>query len=330
MLPGGARNSRNGILSGMIYDVIGDVHGHAGELAELLKKLGYRQRGELFKPEEENRRALFLGDFLDRGPEIRETVRMVRAMIDGGVALTVMGNHEYNAVAFHTPDGEGGWLRSRSNPHLFQHLETLYQYRGRYQEFEELLQWCRTLPLYLELPELRVAHAAWIPKDLEFLRTVEPQGRPLLSEEFLHRSAREGTPEHDAVEHILKGIEISLPEGVYYRDKEGFRRARSRVAWWMDPTEEKELTVGDIVFPRNVTESSHPIAPEEYRLLCGYDQEKPLFLGHYWLSGEPEPLTPRIACLDFSVASGGKLVAYTFRGEKELVEEHFVSVARRS
>ncbi|MFW6339049.1 MAG: metallophosphoesterase, partial [Alkalispirochaetaceae bacterium] len=93
---------------------------------------------------------------------------------------------------------------------------------------------------------------------------------------------------------------------------------------------EKELTVGDIVFPRNVTESSHPIAPEEYGLLRGYDQEKPLFLGHYWLSGEPEPLTPRIACLDFSVAAGGKLVAYTFRGEKELVEEHFVSVARRS
>jgi hypothetical protein len=313
----------------MIYDVIGDVHGHATELAELLKKLGYRRRGELFEPEGEDRRALFLGDFLDRGPEIRETVRIVRAMIDAGVALTVIGNHEYNAVAFHTSDGEGRWLRSRSNPHLFQHIETLYQYRGRPREFEELLHWCRTLPFFLELPELRIAHAAWIPKDLEFLNASEPKGRALLSEQFLRRSAREGTPENDAVEHILKGIEIELPEGVYFVDKEGFRRGRSRVAWWMDPSEGEELTVGDVVFPRSVTESSRAIAPEERALLSGYDHEKPLFLGHYWLSGEPKPLTPRIACLDYSVAAGGKLVAYTFRGEEELLEEHFVSVPRR-
>jgi len=314
----------------MIYDVIGDVHGHATELAELLGKLGYRRRGELFEPAEEERMALFLGDFLDRGPEIRETVRMVRAMIEAGVALTVIGNHEYNAVAFHTTDGEGRWLRSRSNPHLFQHLETLYQYKGRHQEFEELLEWCRSLPFYLELPELRVAHAAWIPEDLELLSATEPKGRALLSERFLHRSAQNGTPENEAVEHILKGIEIELPGGVQFIDKEGFRRTRSRVAWWLEPTQEESLTVGEIAFPQSATQSSHPISADEYDLLLGYDKEKPLFLGHYWLSGEPKPLTPRIACLDYSVAAGGKLVAYSFQGEQELLKDHFVSVPKRT
>lgn len=313
----------------MIYDLIGDLHGHATELAELLRKLGYRRRGELFEPQGEERMALFLGDFLDRGPEIRETVRMVRAMIEAGVALTVMGNHEYNAVAFHTRDADGRWLRSRSNPHLFQHIDTLYQYRGHHREFEELLGWCRSLPFYLELPELRVAHAAWIPKDLEFLSSVDSQGRALLSEDFLQRSAQEGSRENEAVEHVLKGIEIDLPEGVYFVDKEGFRRSQSRVAWWLDPNQGRTLTVGEIVFPQSIAESSHPLAPEQYDLLTGYAGDKPLFLGHYWLSGEPEPLTPQVACLDYSVAAGGKLVAYTFRGEEELRREHLVSVPKR-
>ena len=312
----------------MIYDVIGDIHGHATELGELLGRLGYKRRGELYEPEGEERMALFLGDFLDRGPEIRETVRLVRAMIDAGVALTVMGNHEYNAVAFHTPDESGGWLRPRSNPHLFQHIETLYQYKGRHREFQELLRWCRSLPFYLELPELRVAHAAWIPEELELLRRVDGEGRALLDDQFLSRSAREGSPENDAVEHILKGIEIDLPEGVYFVDKEGFRRSRSRVAWWLEPNE--ELTLGDITFPPGITESSHPLKKEDMGLLPGYPGEKPLFLGHYWLSGRPRPQTPRIACLDYSVAAGGKLVAYTFRGEQELRADHFVSVPMRT
>jgi hypothetical protein len=312
----------------MIYDVIGDIHGHATELMELLQKLGYRQRGELFEPEENDRIALFLGDFLDRGPEIRETVRLVRAMVEAGVALTVIGNHEYNAVAFHTPAASGGWLRSRSNPHLFQHIDTLYQYKGRHREFEELLSWCRTLPFYLELPELRVAHAAWIPEDLELLSSVEPEGRALLYDRFLHRSAAEGTPENNAVEHILKGIEIDLPEGIFFVDKEGFRRARSRVAWWLEARD--ELTVGEITFPPGITESSHPLREEDKLLLSGYTGDKPLFLGHYWLSGIPRPLTPQIACLDYSVAAGGKLVAYTYRGEPELREDHYLSVPVRA
>lgn len=51
---------------------------------------------------------------------------------------------------------------------------------------------------------------------------------------------------------------------------------------------------------------------------------KPTFIGHYWLTGIPAPLTPRIACLDYSVAKQGQLAAYRFNGEAELAAEGFV------
>ncbi len=44
------------------------------------------------------RKVIFLGDFIDRGPKIRQVLEIVRPMIEGGKALTVMGNHELNAL----------------------------------------------------------------------------------------------------------------------------------------------------------------------------------------------------------------------------------------
>jgi hypothetical protein len=49
----------------------------------------------------------------------------------------------------------------------------------------------------------------------------------------------------------------------------------------------------------------------------------PVFVGHYWLTGTPIPLTTNVACTDFSVAKGGKLVAYRWDGESVLSEDKF-------
>lgn len=45
-------------------------------------------------------RRSFVGDFLDRGPEIRETLRLVRGMLEAGSALAVLGNHEWQRLRF--------------------------------------------------------------------------------------------------------------------------------------------------------------------------------------------------------------------------------------
>ncbi len=56
-----------------------------------------------------------------------------------------------------------------------------------------------------------------------------------------------------------------------------------------------------------------------------------MFVGHYWLEGEPELLAPNVACLDYSIASpkGGRLVAYRWDGKGELGKDKFVSVERQ-
>lgn len=138
-----------------MYDLIGDIHGHADALLRLLAKLGYaRHRGVHRHPE---RRVIFLGDFIDRGPRIRETLGIVRPMVESGAALAVMGNHELNALAFHTPNPRrpGEYLRPHDEKNSRQHAETRRQVPAA--ELTAYLDWFRTLPLWLELDGLMAA-----------------------------------------------------------------------------------------------------------------------------------------------------------------------------
>ena len=54
------------------YDIIGDIHGHADALERLLQKLGYTRKFGIYS-HAEKRKVVFVGDFIDRGPKIRET-----------------------------------------------------------------------------------------------------------------------------------------------------------------------------------------------------------------------------------------------------------------
>jgi protein phosphatase len=79
------------------FDVIGDVHGCFAELSALLDRLGYEETpldGRTVRRHPGGRRAIFLGDLVDRGPAIVETLRLVMEMVSAGSALCVPGNHE--------------------------------------------------------------------------------------------------------------------------------------------------------------------------------------------------------------------------------------------
>ena len=84
------------------FDIIGDVHGCFDELRNLLTQLGYSISKQ---PDAENsfgysvtapegRKAVFLGDLVDRGPKIPEVLRLVISMVEAGTALCVPGNHD--------------------------------------------------------------------------------------------------------------------------------------------------------------------------------------------------------------------------------------------
>lgn len=66
------------------YDIIGDIHGHAEALRRLLQKMDYREDGGVFR--HPDRQVIFVGDFIDRGPEQREVLRVARAMCEAARA----------------------------------------------------------------------------------------------------------------------------------------------------------------------------------------------------------------------------------------------------
>jgi protein phosphatase len=90
------------------FDIVGDVHGCCDELARLLALLGYEplacppggpalESGAVYA-HPGGRRAIFLGDLVDRGPRILDTVTLVRNMVRHGSALCVPGNHDVKLV----------------------------------------------------------------------------------------------------------------------------------------------------------------------------------------------------------------------------------------
>jgi len=83
------------------FDIIGDVHGCCDELEKLLEALGYsvgETGGVTTYLHPEGRKAVFLGDLVDRGPRILDTVATARAMCLAGTALAVPGNHDMKLV----------------------------------------------------------------------------------------------------------------------------------------------------------------------------------------------------------------------------------------
>lgn len=88
------------------FDVIGDVHGCADELEELLTELGYVEAEQVDSPigrspryeHPEGRKAVFVGDLVDRGPRVLDTVRIVAAMVESGNGFCVPGNHDSKLV----------------------------------------------------------------------------------------------------------------------------------------------------------------------------------------------------------------------------------------
>lgn len=309
-----------------MYDLIGDIHGHADELVFLLEMLGYdRRRGGVYSHPE--RQAVFVGDLIDRGPKIVETLQIVRDMVDAGRARCVMGNHEFNALAYHTrhPEEPDRFLRKhdvRGGKNVGQHYQTLRQLSAG--ELYEVLDWFRGLPLWLDLGELRVVHACWDEAAIDRIQTTW-NAEDGVTPDFLTEATNPETDLFDAVEDVLKGKELLLPEGVYFHDKDGHLRRKLRVKWYESPANQ---TFHTYAFESDSDFPSDPVPEEIVQKITPYDRDQPpVFFGHYWLHGErPAPLADNVACLDYSVAKGGRLCAYRWNGEQKLSKENFAHV----
>ena len=311
------------------FDIIGDIHGHADKLVELLAMLGYQRVDGMWT--HPTRRAIFVGDLIDRGPKQCETVEIVRAMVEAGKAQITLGNHEFNAIAWATPDPHDPdtYLRPHSDKKHKQHKEYLRQVVEGSDLHHEHLRWFMTLPLWLDLGELRVVHACWDPKAQIDIASMCGVGNSL-SEELVIAASRKKSAEHQAIEHLLKGPEITIPAP--YPDKDGSPRFEARYRWWsadagtslragaLIPKGSKTTNGGEYPpLPQTPLDEPPPVEP--------YSDAVPVLYGHYWENGTPTITSDRTACVDYSVAKGGPLVAYRWQGESVLTNDHFVSTA---
>ncbi|MEV3901747.1 metallophosphoesterase [Mycobacterium sp. NPDC050551] len=313
------------------YDIIGDVHGCASLLKDLLERLGY-QVGASGAYEQPGRQAVFVGDLVDRGGEQLQVLETVKRMVDSGSAQIVMGNHEFNAVAYDTehPDRPGEYLRPRSDKNKNQHQAFLDQVDGEARA--GYLEWFAAMPLWLDLGGIRVVHACWHEPSVRVVEEALGSNRFSTREQFV-RASDKSDPLYDAIEVLLKGPEIDLARhGLEpYYDKDGHPRSRARVAWWREnATTLRQLAVLDGNF-RTASGEPYPELPDvtvdPAESSYTYRGDVPVFYGHYWRSGSPEAgsdYTRRSACVDFSAVKTGNLVAYRWDGEDEIQPEHYV------
>ena len=304
------------------YDIIGDVHGCADKLLGLLGQMGYREHAGAFRCP--GRQAIFVGDLIDRGRYQSQTVNIVRAMVEAGTARAIMGNHEFNAISYVTsnPLVPGDFMRT----HTGRQGEKNYDQHQRFLEsvgpgstlHREYIAWFRTLPLWLDLDGLRVVHACWHTASIAVLDPLF-RGPSPVSEQFIIDANTTGTPAHQAVEVVTKGPDVDLGAGFIYLDKGGHPRKSARIRWWLtDATSLRELAE---VPPRS-TAPSGGMFPELPDRPCPdaarfrYQDDVPVFFGHYWRTGIPKPVSEHAACVDYSAVHNGRLVAYRWDGEQ--------------
>lgn len=301
-------------------DFIGDIHGHADKLEQLLRKLGYTQKENVWK--HPGRIAFFVGDFIDRGPKIPETLRMIRHMVSSGSAKTVMGNHEYNAICYNRKDKDGRFLREHSPKNRKQHAKTKKQFHASEEEYKSMISWFETLPLFHESEDFRVVHASWDHHKVDHLNHITGDG--VLNDDLIHPSVQKGSQIFQSVDTTLKGKEVELPGSLTFHDKDGNERSAVRVKWWEHPDKHtyNSIAVGNIEGLPNI-----PIQKGNSFQYQVYERDEcPVFFGHYWLKGEPRLFRENICCLDYSVAKGGSLVAYRFDGEQRLQNKKLAAV----
>ena len=298
-------------MTDKFYDLVGDIHGYADELEALLLRMGYVPDGKGYKHAE--RTLIFVGDLIDRGPKQKRVVEIAKSMVHCGDAIALMGNHEFNAISYATPLENGGYARPHTPGNEKHHKEFLDEYPFDSDEYAEVIAFFKTMPLWLELGEFRVVHACWHQPSMQALKPHLNESNCIRDDDFYRLVGQESEPCYSALETVLKGPEITLPEGASFADSDGKVRDRARINWWkLHKGEAHAFAVDKELIKKHDMASQYA---EAIRYM--YDKDHPvIFFGHYWQREEENESKHETnsACLDWSVAKGGRLRGYRWNG----------------
>lgn len=308
------------------YDIIGDVHGYATPLRQLLDQLGYSQDENADWHHDEGRQLIFVGDLIDRGPEQKDTLHLVRSLVESDMAKCILGNHEYSILRLHIERSNGkGPVQSLADSRN-QHKAFFDQLTK--EEIDDILPFLFSLPIYLDLPEFRVVHAYYSQDYIDYLtenHVLTPEGRFKNEAVFTLVAHQNGpTDLKERLEALIKGPVVRFPEP--FRDHVDEPRKRCRIKWWLNTDDVRDMIdFSDkknpgLRYKYSADEIDTSFLPSPIR----YSDDKPLFFGHYWMrAAVPHVISSKLACTDFSVSSEDKLAAYRFQGESELNSDHF-------
>ena len=304
-----------------MYDIIGDVHGQASTLKKLLLKMGYSKSNGIYS--HPNRKAIFVGDFINRGSEIKKTIRIVRNMVENGHALAILGNHEINAIIYHLKDKQGSLLVKKPNKYFLSLYKTINEFSLNPQEWKETLQWMRTLPLYLDLGEIRIVHACWQDEAIKVADKMYSEGR-IRKKVFRTMQKKSEAEETISTWLLTKGVYLRLPSDLRVRNNKGVTPRMVRVRWWDVPDNK---TFNEISFESKFTLPEYTVPPQILPETYPYPEDAPpVFFGHYCRGAGPFVIKHNVCCVDSCVTGTNVLSAYRWDGEKELSAEKLIQV----
>jgi hypothetical protein len=296
-------------------DFIGDIHGYGDPLEKLLMNMGYVEVGVNNFVHEKGRKVVFIGDYIDRGPKILRTLRIVRTMQENGNAFAIMGNHEFNFLCYHYKDENGNTFRSLKKKTEEEELTD----NALGDELDGYLQWMARLPLFFENDFCRGVHAQWDQKSIDLITA---KGIACLDEQGL-RTLHKDEALLSAYEIVLKGSETYIPDRYHYQDKNGKLRKEARQKWWLN---QPGNTLGTTFATLPDHLLNEPFDVDHDTFVVQYlDEEKPVFFGHYWMPhAEFIILRENICCIDYSIAKKGVLAAYRYDGETPLKQDNLI------
>ncbi|SFZ85403.1 Calcineurin-like phosphoesterase [Devosia enhydra] len=270
-----------------------------------------------------NSMILFLGDFVDASKDVTaasdlRVLETARKLIAEARARAVMGNHELNALLYHSAGPDGSPLRAHSSKNQRQHRSFIEAFGVGTPQALEWTDWfLETLPLWIEVDGLRISHACWSDLHISEIRKRRPDG--FLKREDLAEIASGATPFGRAVKSLVTGPEVPLPEGCLFHDYHGNPRKEVRLAWWNAGARTWPQASLSVPNPDELPQSELP--SDVIAAIYPMDAP-PVLVGHYKMKGDPGIQHPKASSIDYPNTP----CIYRWFGETELTSAHLISL----
>jgi hypothetical protein len=255
-------------------DVIGDIHGEIDALHALLGQLGYAADGS----HPDNRRLVFVGDLVDRGPDSPAVLRKVRDLVVAGHAQCILGNHELSLLRDDSKQDNYWWTKSD--------VQSEYAAVPATAEFKaELIPFLESLPLALERHDLRVVHACWNQESIDELKSLEgPNIRVVDLYEYFQGKFNERMRDSETLSSVKREWAKFSPR-LYDPDWDAVLMP---VKAQLDESNQMEHPIAVVTSGEERAAAKPFWAGGKWRMVDrvkwweNYDDDVPVVFGHYW------------------------------------------------